>query len=133
MPDHIPDLSKMVPRRIQLRRTKGWRLPADTMNVARPTKWGNPFTAARAIEMGYAMPAGANRFVVECFREWLTPGLYSDRWWMGPESDAKKAAMRDGLAELRGKNLACWCALDAPCHADVLLDLANTPLRCEAA
>jgi len=26
---------------------------------------------------------------------------------------------------LRGKNLACWCALDQPCHADVLLELAN--------
>jgi Domain of unknown function (DUF4326) len=26
---------------------------------------------------------------------------------------------------LRGKNLACWCRLDRPCHADVLLELAN--------
>ena len=29
------------------------------------------------------------------------------------------------LHELRGKNLACWCKLDEPCHADVLLKLAN--------
>jgi len=29
------------------------------------------------------------------------------------------------IAPLRGKNLACWCALDQPCHADVLLELAN--------
>lgn len=35
--------------------------------------------------------------------------------------------------ELRGKNLACWCAIGAACHADVLLEIANTPLRCEAA
>ena len=28
-------------------------------------------------------------------------------------------------AELRGKNLACFCPLDQPCHADVLLELAN--------
>lgn len=26
---------------------------------------------------------------------------------------------------LRGKDLACWCRLDQPCHADVLLELAN--------
>jgi hypothetical protein len=34
---------------------------------------------------------------------------------------------------LRGKNLACWCPLDQPCHADVLLEIANRPLVCEAA
>lgn len=29
------------------------------------------------------------------------------------------------LAELRGHDLACWCPLDQPCHADVLIGLAN--------
>ena len=29
------------------------------------------------------------------------------------------------IAELRGRDLACWCPLDQPCHADVLLELAN--------
>lgn len=29
------------------------------------------------------------------------------------------------LATLRGRDLACWCPLDLPCHADVLLELAN--------
>jgi hypothetical protein len=27
--------------------------------------------------------------------------------------------------ELRGRDLACWCSLDGPCHADVLLKVAN--------
>ena len=31
----------------------------------------------------------------------------------------------DRMDELRGKNLACWCPLDQPCHADVLLEIAN--------
>ncbi len=31
------------------------------------------------------------------------------------------------FAELRGKDLACWCGLDQPCHADVLLEWANAP------
>ena len=122
-----------TPRRIQLRRTKGWRLPPNTVVVARPSKWGNPFTTARAQEMGYARTGNVRGFVVEVFRNWITPGPGSDRWWMGPESDSRKAAMRAGLADLRGKNLACWCPLDQPCHADVLLELANRPLRCEAA
>jgi hypothetical protein len=30
------------------------------------------------------------------------------------------------LDVLRGHDLACWCPLDKPCHADVLLRLANT-------
>jgi hypothetical protein len=29
------------------------------------------------------------------------------------------------LAPLRGHDLVCWCPLDQPCHADVLLELAN--------
>ena len=30
-----------------------------------------------------------------------------------------------GVEELRGRDLACWCPLDRPCHGDVLLELAN--------
>lgn len=132
MTDHVPDAGQMVPQRVQLRRTKGWRMPPNTVVVARPSKWGNPFTTAKAIESGYAKPGTARASVVEVFREWLTPGPSSDAWWMGPESDARKAAMHAGLADLRGKHLACWCPLDQPCHADVLLELANRPLRCDA-
>ena len=28
--------------------------------------------------------------------------------------------------ELSGRDLACWCPVDQPCHADVLLELANS-------
>jgi len=31
----------------------------------------------------------------------------------------------EDLTQLRGKNLACWCDDKGPCHADVLLELAN--------
>jgi hypothetical protein len=30
-----------------------------------------------------------------------------------------------GIGDLRGRDLACWCRLDQPCHADVLLEMAN--------
>jgi hypothetical protein len=27
--------------------------------------------------------------------------------------------------DLAGKDLACWCPITEPCHADVLLEIAN--------
>jgi hypothetical protein len=59
-----------------------------------------------------------------------------DFWWAADRAQARIEVYRDTivrqlqrdpnfLVPLRGKNLACWCPLDQPCHADVLLDLAN--------
>jgi hypothetical protein len=92
------DLSS-TPRRVQLRRTKGWRMPPHTVSVARPTKWGNPFTVAEH---------GA-RLAVENYRRRL---------------DGLEAIGALDLSELAGKNLACWCKLEDQCHADALLERA---------
>lgn len=115
----------MPPRRIQLRRTKGWRKPDGVIVVARPTRWGNPFTIGACIDAGYADTVGqARRVVVEAFRSWLN----GDRWAAGssPDWEERRLRMLDGLHDLAGQDLACWCPLDQPCHADVLLELANT-------
>lgn len=95
------------PARIQLSRKKGFRLQdaspngLPVVNVARPTKWGNPYTVA---------DYGAER-AVKNYRLRLH-GLMD----IGAVN----------VNELRGKNLACWCALDQPhCHADVLLEISN--------
>lgn len=117
----------MSPQRIQLSRAKGWRMPANTVKVDRSTRFGNPFTLKAAIDSEYTTAASAPAFVVECFRDWLRPGAPGRDWWQGPESDACKAAILTNLDSLRGKNLACWCRPSAPCHADVLLELANAP------
>lgn len=106
-------------KRIQLSRKKGWRLPEGAVNVARPGFWGNPFIISEKVRAGTRSGA---RYIcvpsvedaVECYRLIFSEG--------GPTADA----LRKRLPELRGKDLACWCALDAPCHADVLLELANT-------
>lgn len=45
----------------------------------------------------------------------------------------RHVVLRHALPALRGLSLACWCRLDQPCHADVLMELANRPLVCEAA
>lgn len=112
------------PQRVQLRRTKGWRLPQGTVSVARPSIYGNPFTIEKAIEIGYAKADTARAFVVEVFGEWLASSPHQDRWWQGPESDQRRAAIQAAIPRLRGKNVACWCPLNQPCHGDVLLELA---------
>lgn len=116
-----------MPERIQLRRTKGWRKPDGAIVVARPSQWGNPFTVAGAIENGYAESddSFARQFVTDCFRDWLIKGPSSFWWWSSarPQWDSIAFSIARDLA---GHDLACWCPLDgAPCHADVLLELAN--------
>lgn len=98
----------MTPVRIQLQRRKGWRMPANTVSVARPTKWGNPY---RIVTPAFgSMERETRAAAVTAFRLRLQ-GLL--------------AIGAIDLAPLRGKNLACFCRLDQPCHADVLLEFAN--------
>ena len=89
------------PQRIQRQRTRGWRMPANTVYVGRPTKWGNPFRVGRD---------GDAQECVEKYREWL---------------QGQTELVDQARQELAGKHLACWCPLDHPCHADVLLEIAN--------
>jgi hypothetical protein len=121
-----------VPQRIQLKRTKGWRLPPHCIVVSRPSPFGNPFTLDDLLqEPGGNLDARAARAeAVRRFKVWLGvepdpagrfANLYPDR----------KATVLRRLPELRGKALACWCPLcypdgsRCPCHAAVLLELAN--------
>ena len=106
-----------APVRIQLRRTKGWRMPANTVKVDRTTRWGNQIVVGSDRGIGY-LPWTAEE-AVQTFRHEMEYAL-SEKASGEPPLD---------LSPLRGKNLACWCALDAPCHADVLLELANTPTQ----
>lgn len=101
------------PIRIQRKRTKGWRMPENTVSVDRMTKWGNPFIVNPKVKAGsksgacfIAVPTIQD--AIDCFREYIK----------NPETDLD-------FLELRGKNLACWCKEGDPCHADVLLELAN--------
>jgi hypothetical protein len=96
-----------VPRRLRLSRKKGWRLPAGAVNVARPSRWGNPFRVGAP-----GVPDVPT--AVASYRRALEAG------------DPRIPAREEIRAALRGKDLACWCALDGPCHADVLLDVANS-------
>ena len=100
-----------TPRRVQMRRSAGWRKPAGVVYVGRPTRWGNPFRVGGRAH-GALDPATA----VAHFKDALLKGDLRTK-------DGE--ALIDLLPSLRGKDLACWCDLDKPCHADVLLELAN--------
>lgn len=99
-----------IPERIQRRRTAGWRMPEGARYVGRPSMWGNPYRRSD--------PALA----VELFRGLLARAPVSDGTW-GKKGETVYDTIR---RELAGHDLACWCPLDQPCHADVLLELANT-------
>jgi len=113
----------MNPQRIQRKRTKGWRAPYGAVYVGRPSVWGNPFQVFRNQTEGF------RRKQIERYRGAILGGPLGDRvklerytqmhgWHGGFSLDAIRT-------RLRGRDLMCWCPLDRPCHADVLLELAN--------
>lgn len=112
------------PRRIQRRRTAGWRMPEGAIYVGRPSRWGNPFTIESALDAGWAEDqAGARKLAVECFEDVLHYGRAA-YWWFAHGAE-QIDWLREHVHELAGHDLACWCPLDQPCHADVLLEYAN--------
>ena len=127
-----------MPERIQLRRTKGWRMPVNTVKVDRATTWGNPyqllysypakwFPAELVESLGCKVSQTEHGPFVHVRTNPQAVGLF--RWWVN-QDDEKQAAFREILvAKLRGKNLACWCGEGEPCHADVLLEIANSEKR----
>ena len=114
-----------APKRIQLRRTKGWRKPEGAIVVARPSRWGNPY---RVVSDGRLFTVRTDDSTIGSFerldgngtgaRHWAVQGY---RLHLSRHPEMAIAAR----IKLRGHDLACWCQLDQPCHADVLLELAN--------
>lgn len=104
------------PIRIQRRRSKHWKMPKNTVYVGRGTRWGNPFK----IEQGVT-----TEDVVKKFTAYVLPYMVTPDSTAGGEFMVTKINIKDIQDHLRGKNLACWCRLDQPCHADILLTIAN--------
>ncbi|AXN51266.1 hypothetical protein DSM43518_04808 [Mycobacterium marinum] len=121
-----------TPRRIQLRRTKGWRLhdiSPDAIVVTRSSKWGNPWRVDFAAVVGpgmdhvaYLTPETARAMAVEIYRAWLIAAHLAPSW---KTLSCRRSWILGHLTGLAGHDLACWCPLGQPCHADVLLDIAN--------
>lgn len=106
-----------MPNRIQLKRTKGWKMPPNAVKVDRSSEWGNVFRVG--------MVACNHRSAGECscntFNRETAAEAVAD-FEAIPRSQKAIDRIRTGLG---GKDLACWCPLDQPCHADVLLRIAN--------
>ena len=112
-----------VPIRVRRKRTKGYRMPANTVSVCRPSRFGNPFSVAKLKDLGYeGTDLELQQRCVDAFRAWLC----GEGDWQGEEADNARTVLLEGLKSLRGKNLACFCKLGDPCHADVLLEMANS-------
>lgn len=104
------------PKRIQRKRTKGWKMPEGAVYVGRPTKWGNPFRVGDRPDRNDE--PWSREKCLEMFRFTTCP---TDRHGIFTNFEMCEIDVRP----LRGKDLACWCRLDQPCHADVLLEIAN--------
>lgn len=107
------------PQRIQRKRTRGFNLKRESKKlnglecvyVGRPSIFGNPFDSAEDFEKMHNI---------------ITPNYgYCAIITVGDDEKPHQCASKLQIRQLRGKNLACWCALDKPCHADVLLKIAN--------
>lgn len=107
-----------MPERIQRSRAKGWRMPPNTVCVTRPGKWGNMHDWTTYYRPGVNTREDACRQAVEAFLATISNG----RSAYPTDSEIRE--------KLRGKHLACWCKIISPsgyvpCHADVLLSIAN--------
>lgn len=95
-------------KRIQRKRTKGWKMPRNTVYVGRPSKWGNPYR--------FNSLSRGNKIM-----------MYKQDLFMNSDHEIDEL-----IKPLKGKNLACWCPLvddkgnKVPCHADILLEIANS-------
>lgn len=132
-----------MPTRIQLRRTKGWRKPDGAVVVTRPGRWGNPFKVGDVIAPGHPH-WGA---VAPDHAEWVPPPGRMNPSVVGGMQDIHVTTVEQAVAMYRtylnrtvgtsgytlahearalaGVDLCCWCPPGAPCHADVLLEVAN--------
>lgn len=119
------------PIRIQRKRTKGWRMPDNTVYVGRGSRWGNPHKAGDIVHdrneenRTWEKRAITAKAACAMYAKDMLPYEHQ-----GPDSTLEKfyiseANLTDIQDTLRGKNLACWCPLDQPCHADFLLRIAN--------
>ena len=114
----MPDRLDLNAHRIQRKRTKGWRMLPNAVYVGRPTKWGNPFRIGRsALSRNSALTLFEYLFGIE-----PEEPLTNRQKFFYP---AGKDYPVHEVHQLRGKHLVCWCPLYAPCHADVLLEIAN--------
>lgn len=116
----------MKPKRVQLSRRKGWRMPPNTIKVDRTTRWGNPFVVGV-----HGTRADCVRWLELTLAGFLVLGFRKDEdgQYVTDKADSYRKMVKRDRRLLIGKNLACWCPADQPCHADILLRVAEKARR----
>lgn len=117
----------MQPKRIQRKRTKGWKMPENTVSVCRPGKYGNPFKVGGALcDVPFLVIKKAELTEAECEAGVITPEIAVKLYeiWLHRSYEGGEVLAK-AIAYLPGKNLACFCKEGEPCHADVLLEIVN--------
>lgn len=127
------------PVRIQRSRAKGWRMPKGAIYVGRPTKWGNPVRVdGLQAFMMFGCRGDANgrqEAAVKAYRLLVTADKKlmaedtrtpAEKLFWTIHSTGQVPTVDEIRSALRGRDLACFCRLDQPCHADVLLEIANS-------
>ena len=111
-----------TPKRIQRKRTKGWRKPDGAVVVDRTSRFGNPYIVG---------VHGDAQKCVDLYRSAMGGLIDNTKPPHPPVVGVIKA--QDNLRTyghlLRGKDMVCWCGPDQPCHADVLLEIANSEAK----
>lgn len=108
-------------RRIQRKRTKGWRMPENAVYVGRPTKWGNPYQVGKMFfptDELILNPFNPKMEMCKTIEQCLE--LYKQHL----QRELKYERL--DLNELKGKDLACFCSLSCKCHADILLEAVSS-------
>ena len=106
--------------RIQRKRTKGFKLPANTVCVNRGTKFGNPFK----IKLGMT-----RHMACLAFEDCILNNAMVYGWFNSLDESRKQLErfkwMAENIGLLKGKHLACFCKPEDECHGDILLKLAR--------
>jgi hypothetical protein len=117
------------PKRIQRKRVKGWEMPPNAMSVTRPGEFGNPFAVGGWYKLGNG--SGFGFIWMRLLDESKNDGTYCkiENNEQAVQYYKKYRSLyplkQNQLERLKGKDLACWCKEGQPCHADILLELAN--------
>lgn len=135
-------MSSIKPIRIQRSRKRGFKMPPNTVYCGRGSRWGNPykvddrsvyklenFSKRKGVFPIWSFvercesPEAAKKRCLELFSEHILPYKHNG----GDMQDflVSQAILEDIQSEIGGKNLACWCKLEEPCHVDIYLELAN--------
>ena len=118
-----------APKRIQMSRQHPWRADnPDAVIVDRRSRWGNPYSIVTTRNGSFDVMLG-DWFCGQSTGLEMAREMAVRRFRVAVENHHHGLSAVDIRSALAGKDLACWCPTSQPCHADVLLELANGVAR----